>query len=445
MGQTWTHLPQLVQESDAPQGSPRSVDDARSGAAAEDVPGVGALDFVADAHAAGAQNAAVVVDAEALVAGIDGKRRKLVAQADVIDAQALGEVLQFAGAVQRRTPRRRDCARPSTARRSACAGARSLGVSVRTFMPSSTGVRQEACSFRWPSTSTMQRRHAPTSLMPPMWQRRGMWMPCSQATREDGLTGEPGDHAAIDFESFDAHAIASCRACAMVQCPAGQRRSRMCASYSCGKYFSVLITGLGAVWPRPHRLVSRSRSQRDLSISRSSSVGLADGHAAQDVVHLDGARAAGNAFAAGFLHAELHEEAGDVHHARGFVHDDQAAGAHDGADARERFVIDRQIQELLGDAAAGGAAGLRGFELAVRECRRRYRRGSSRRVAPMGTSMRPVLAILPARAKTLVPLLPAVPMEENHSPPRSMMVGMLAKVSTLLMRVGAPQSPASGG
>ena len=29
---------------------------------------------------------------------------------------------------------------------------------------------------------------------------------------------------------------------------------------------------------------------------------------------------------------------------------------------------------------------------------------------PIGTSMRPVLAILPASAKTLVPLLPAVPM-----------------------------------
>src|ERR1035437_8536139 len=94
--------------------------------------------------------------------------------------------------------------------------------------------------------------------------------------------------------------------------------------------------------------------------------GLPRSDAAQDVVHLDRARAAGNAFAAGFLHAELHEEAGHVHHARGFVHDDQAAGTHDGADARQRVVIHRHIQELLRDAAAGGAAGLRRLESAVR-------------------------------------------------------------------------------
>ena len=65
----------------------------------------------------------------------------------------------------------------------------------------------------------------------------------------------------------------------------------------------------------------------------------------------------------------------------------------------------------------------------------------SRRVMPMGTSIRPVLTILPVRAKILVPLLLAVPMVANQAPPRLMIGAMLAKVSTLLIRVGLPNRP----
>src|SRR5271165_6066204 len=68
-----------------------------------------------------------------------------------------------------------------------------------------------------------------------------------------------------------------------------------------------------------------------------------------------------------------------------------------------------------------------------------------RRVVPIGTSMRPVFAILPASAKTLVPLLLAVPMAANHSAPLRMIGAMLARVSTLLMRVGQLQRPLSAG
>ncbi|MFM1944517.1 MAG: hypothetical protein RI897_3499 [Verrucomicrobiota bacterium] len=51
--------------------------------------------------------------------------------------------------------------------------------------------------------------------------------------------------------------------------------------------------------------------------------------AVEDIVHLAGADAAGDTFAAGFFHTELHEEAGDIDHAGGVVHDDEATGAHD--------------------------------------------------------------------------------------------------------------------
>src|SRR3974390_696897 len=64
---------------------------------------------------------------------------------------------------------------------------------------------------------------------------------------------------------------------------------------------------------------------------------------------------------------------------------------------------------------------------------------------PIGTSMRPVFLIFPARAKTFVPLLFSVPILANQSAPFRTIDGMLANVSTLLIKVGNPQSPCSAG
>src|SRR5208337_1954903 len=88
----------------------------------------------------------------------------------------------------------------------------------------------------------------------------------------------------------------------------------------------------------------------------------AHGHARQKLVHLGRPGAAGNALAAGFGHAELHEVARHVHHAGAVVHDDHAAGAHDRAEFPERFIVHGEFEELLRDAAAGRPAGLHGFE-----------------------------------------------------------------------------------
>src|SRR5262245_53670951 len=68
-----------------------------------------------------------------------------------------------------------------------------------------------------------------------------------------------------------------------------------------------------------------------------------------------------------------------------------------------------------------------------------------RRDVPIGTSMSPVFAMRPARANTFVPLLFSVSIEANHVLPRSMIGGISANVSTLLMRVGEPHNPDSGG
>ena len=85
--------------------------------------------------------------------------------------------------------------------------------------------------------------------------------------------------------------------------------------------------------------------------------------AVEDLQHPLRAHAAGHALAARLFLDEFEEEAGDVDHAAILVHDDQAAGAHDRAELGERLVVQRDVQVLLGDAAAGGAADLRGLEL----------------------------------------------------------------------------------
>ena len=76
-----------------------------------------------------------------------------------------------------------------------------------------------------------------------------------------------------------------------------------------------------------------------------------------------GAHPAGGAFAAGLINREFQEELGDVHHAGVLVHDDQAAGTHHGADGDEVVIVDGGVDQARGDAAARGAAGLRGLEL----------------------------------------------------------------------------------
>ena len=62
----------------------------------------------------------------------------------------------------------------------------------------------------------------------------------------------------------------------------------------------------------------------------------------------------------------------------------------------------------------------------------------SRRLTPIGTSMRPVLATRPARAKTFVPLPLRVPIAWYQAAPLRTMAGMFARVSTLLISVGRP-------
>ena len=127
----------------------------------------------------------------------------------------------------------------------------------------------------------------------------------------------------------------------------------------------VESTGLAALCPRPQMeaaaMVAHSSSIR----ARCSSVPGRAMISSRMNSRLLQAFPAGGAFAAGFFVEERDEIAGHVHHATGGVHDDHAAGAHDGAHGLEAVVVHRQVQELSGDAAAGGAAGLDRLEFPV--------------------------------------------------------------------------------
>ena len=54
---------------------------------------------------------------------------------------------------------------------------------VFTTMPSVTVVVQAVSGLRWPSTSTMHWRQAPTGSSSGWSQKRGIWMPSSSAAR----------------------------------------------------------------------------------------------------------------------------------------------------------------------------------------------------------------------------------------------------------------------
>jgi hypothetical protein len=90
---------------------------------------------------------------------------------------------------------------------------------------------------------------------------------------------------------------------------------------------------------------------------------LALGDLIQDLIHTSCSDTAGRTFSAGFIHSELQEKLGDIHHTVVFIHDDQSAGAHHGADLQQVVVVDGDIHIFCRDASAGRTAGLGSLEL----------------------------------------------------------------------------------
>ena len=189
---------------------------------------------------------------------------------------------------------------------------------------------------------------------------------------EDRLVLARADVVVVDLQRVDAcgrrrrcgaHACTSSPSGCIWQTPAGQRLlddvgecTRRGSSAACSAPGWAPSGPARTGWClAPRRTALRARRGRPSS-ARPSVMRL------QQVVHLRRADAAGHALAARLAHAEFHEVRGHVHHAGRLVHDDHAARAHDRADLAERLVVDGHVEELRGDAAAGGAAGLHGLE-----------------------------------------------------------------------------------
>ena len=205
VGQAWRHLPQEVQVIEVPQGWFMSVITRAVGAAAGDVPGVGPLDLVAGPHAAGAEDAAVVVDAEPRVADVDLASRVQVVVADVVDAECDRQVLELAVAVGHADradviPLGEAAARRSSADIRGVAACRSGSI-----MSSSTRVTQ-AGRRRPPAISTRQSRQAPTSEVPSRWQSVGIANPGLARRLEDRLVLAGAQGLPVDRECLDRHA-----------------------------------------------------------------------------------------------------------------------------------------------------------------------------------------------------------------------------------------------
>ena len=137
-------------------------DDPGFGAAAGDILGAGALDVPAHPHAAGAEDAAVMVHAEKRVGVVHLPLGEIVLVADVVHALAAGEGLEFAMAVG--DAHRADMVALGEQQFSVIRRyLRRRSLSVLMSMPSATLVVQAGSSLAMPATSTRQSRQAPTS------------------------------------------------------------------------------------------------------------------------------------------------------------------------------------------------------------------------------------------------------------------------------------------
>ena len=178
-----------------------------------------------------------------------------------------------------------------------------------------------------------------------MWQSRGMWMPLSHAAEKivwpssaviilpstsSVLTLMPGTSAATQQVSGTV--------------PGGTTMLANMRFVFSAEVAQRAQHGIGSGDAEPAKA---GRAQQAGELFQHSEIGVgsfAAGDARQDVMHLHRSGAAWDALAAGFVPAEFHEKARDIHHAGRRIHDDQAARAHHGADALERIVVHREIE-----------------------------------------------------------------------------------------------------
>ena len=103
----------------------------------------------------------------------------------------------------------------------------------------------------------------------------------------------------------------------------------------------------------------------------------------------------------------------------------------------KRFVVHRKIEKLFRDAAAGGPAGLHRFELvALGYAAANFKNDLAQGQCPWALRSGRHFALSRRAQIPSCLCFSSCRCAAYHSPPRRRMVGMLAKVSTLLISVG---------
>ncbi len=251
---------------------------------------------------------------------------------------------------------------------------------VCTTMPSVTVVVQAVSGLRWPSTSTMHWRQAPTGSSSGWSQNRGTWMPTSSAARMTQRALGDADLVAVDGDGDqvgtggdalggagggggDGHAPAPGAASAKRV----ERRlvERAAAREVAHELFPEQLhpgddRAGGPVAERAERttedVVAGVEQGREVALA-----GLPGLHALEDLDHPVGALAAGRALAAGLVGVELGPAQHAAHDAGGLVEALQRLGAEHRAGRGDALVVERHVEVLGGEQRGGGAA--RGPEL----------------------------------------------------------------------------------
>ena len=234
VGQTWTHLPQLVQVGDSPQGMPMSawirVSRPRCMTSQVCAPSISSQTRTQRRHRMqrlwSRVNRRCVASTSTL--GLIRGRSKWVTCSVVRHVLQLAVVVGHADgtdvvALEEDHLRRRRGGTPGA--RSSCAV---------TSMPSVIWVTQAAARRGEPAISTTHRRQAPRSWMPGEVAQARDVDPVLLGDLHDRLAVVAGDVPAVDRERVDGHAITSA-GCSISQTPAGHLLSTMWARYSSRK------------------------------------------------------------------------------------------------------------------------------------------------------------------------------------------------------------------
>src|ERR1035437_1287964 len=352
--------------------APRHVevgDDSRFAAASGDVFRSGSFDVPADAHAAGAKHAAIVIHAEQRVRVVHAPFREGVFVADMIHALAAGERLEFAMTVGHAHGADVIPFGEQQFQNQAAIFAKALavGLDIHAFGDFRSAGGKKLRHTRNLYEAKAARAHVIDTIeVTQRWDFHAGFF----RRLQNGRAFFGADLFAVNRQCFCGHKFfLLLRRRRLFGCFTIPARTELIRLQQC---FVFVAEKSQRAQRRIRRGLAEAAEAGVLDhvakffqfreVARSS---FAVRNFVEEVVHLHRARAAGDALAAGFIHAEFHEEARDLHHVRAVVHHDHAARTHDRAELAERFVIHRRVEMLRWNAAARWPARLHGFDLAA--------------------------------------------------------------------------------